>query len=147
MEQKTCDACGRTFTPRPQTPHQTYCTHPECQRERRRRWQQQKRQGDSDYRDNDIRNSRTWASENPQYWKQYRDENPDYVGRNRNLQQQRNQKQRSALIANEDVSNAFPLLPSGRYRMAQILADGTIGGQTWIVEITPLTVQIDGEDV
>jgi uncharacterized protein with WD repeat len=127
MEQKTCNACGRSFTPRPQTPHQTYCTHPECQRERRRRWQQQKRQGDSDYRDNDIRNSRTWGSENPQYWKQYRDENPDYVGRNRNLQHQRNQKQRSALIANEDVSNPFPVfcraatawresLPMGRLR-------------------------------
>ena len=69
--------------------------------------QQQKRQGDSDYRDNDIRNSRTWASENPQYWKQYRHENPDYVGRNRNLQQQRNQKQRSALIANEDVCSGI----------------------------------------
>ena len=147
MEQKICDACGRSFTPRPQTPHQTYCTHPECQRERRRRWQQQKRQGDSDYRDNDLRNSKAWASENPLYWKQYRDENPNYVGRNRNLQQQRNQKQRSALIANEDVSNRLPPLPPGRYRIARILADGTIEGQTWIVEITPLRVQKDGEDV
>lgn len=147
MEQKTCDACGCPFTPRPQAPHQTYCTHPECQRERRRRWQQQKRQGDSDYRDNDIRNSRTWASENPQYWKQYRDENPDYVGRNRNLQQQRNQKQRSVLIAKEDVSNPVSPLPSGRYQMARILADGTIGGQTWIVEITPLRMQMNSEDV
>ncbi len=52
MEQKTCNACGRTFAPRPQTPNQTYCNHPECQRERRRRWQQQIRQGDfrMDYR-------------------------------------------------------------------------------------------------
>ena len=147
MTIKHCACCGNPFQPRPQIPTQEYCSSPECQRERRRRWQQQKRQGDSDYRDNDIRNSRTWASENPQYWKQYRDENPDYVGRNRNLQQQRNQKQRSALIANEDVSNPFSPLPSGRYRMARILADGTIGGQTWIVEITPLRVQIDGEDV
>ena len=147
MEERTCNACGRLFTPRPQTPHQTHCTRPECQRERRRCWQQLKRQGDSDYRDNDIRNSKTWALENPQYWKQYRDGNPDYVGRNRNLQQQRNQKQRSALIANEDVSNQFSLLPSGRYRMAKILADGTIGGQAWIVEITTLTVQMDSEDV
>ena len=77
MEQKICNACGRSFTPRPQTPHQTYCPRPECQRKRRRRWQQQKRQGDSDYRDNDLRNSKDWASENPPYWKQYRDENPD----------------------------------------------------------------------
>ena len=147
MEQKTCNACGRTFAPRPQTPHQTYCNHPECQRERRRRWQQQTRQGDSDYRDNDIRNSKTWAVENPRYWKQYRDENPAYVERNRNLQQQRNQKQRRTVIANEDVSPALMTPPSGRYRMAQILEDGAIGGQTWIVEITTLTMARVDEDV
>lgn len=147
MERKTCSACGRLFTARPQTPHQTYCTHPECQRERRRRWQQRKRQGDSDYRDNDLRNSKSWALENPQYWKQYRDENPVYVERNRNLQQQRNQKQRSAVIANEDVSNRFSRFPSGRYIMAQVLADGTIGGNTWVVEITTLTAHTEGEDV
>jgi uncharacterized protein with WD repeat len=147
MEQKTCNACGRTFAPRPQTPHQTYCNHPECQRERRRRWQQQTRQGDSDYRDNDIRTSKTWAAENPEYWKRYRDENPAYVERNRNLQQQRNQKQRTTVIANEDVSHVLITPPSGRYRMAQILEDGAIDGQTWIVEITTLTMARVDEDV
>lgn len=145
--EKRCAACGQAFEPNPRIRNQLYCPNSMCQRERRRRWQQQKRQGDSDYRDNDIRNSKTWASENPRYWKQYRDENPDYVGRNRNLQQQRNQKQRSAVIANEDVSNQFPLLPSGRYQMARILADGTIGGQTWLVEITTLTMVRVDEDV
>ena len=53
METKTCNACGHHFTPRPQNPNQTYCTDPACQRERRRRWQQQKRRDDADYRDND----------------------------------------------------------------------------------------------
>jgi uncharacterized protein with WD repeat len=111
METRICNACGHIFNPRPQTPHQTYCAHPECQRERRRRWQQQTRQGDSDYRDNDIRTSKTWASENPEYWKRYRDENPAYAERNRNLQQQRNQKQRTTLIANEDLSNQLTAPP------------------------------------
>lgn len=147
MEKKACNACGRLFEPRPQTPHQTYCTHPECQRERRRRWQQQTRQGDSDYRDNDIRSNKTWASENPEYWKRYRDENPAYAERNRNLQQQRNQKHRTTLIANEDVSTQLTTLPSGRYRMAQILEDGMIGGRIWIVEITTLVVTPNDEDV
>jgi hypothetical protein len=147
METKTCNACGRTFTARPQTPHQTYCTHPECQRERRRRWQQQTRKGDSDYRDNDIRNNKTWASENPGYWKRYRSENSVYADRNRNLQQQRNQKYRAAVIANEDVSNQLATLPSGRYRMVRILEDGMIGSQMWIVEITTLVVAANDEDV
>ena len=74
METKNCNACGCTFTPRLQNPNQKYCTNSECQRERRRRWQQQARQGDSDYRDNDTRSSKTWAAENPEYWKRYREE-------------------------------------------------------------------------
>ena len=111
------------------------------------RWQQQARQGDSDYRDNDIRTNKTWAAENPEYWKRYREENPAFVERNRNLQQQRNQKQRTTVIANEDVSHALITPPSGRYRMVQILEDGAIGGQTWIVEITTLTMARVDEDV
>ena len=103
METKTCNACGRTFTLRPQNPNQSYCTDRACQRERCRRWQQQKRRDDADYRDNDVRVSKAWATENPAYWKQYRDENPAYAERNRNLQQQRNQKLRASVIANEDV--------------------------------------------
>jgi|APTNR8051073442_1049403.scaffolds.fasta_scaffold13234_2 hypothetical protein len=78
METKTCNACGQPFTPRPQNPNQTYCTDPACQRERRRRWQQQKRRDDADYRDNDARANKAWANENPEYWKQYRDDNPAY---------------------------------------------------------------------
>ena len=62
METKTCNACGHTFAPRPQNPNQTYCTDPACQRERRRRWQQQKRRNDADYRDNDARAGKAWAA-------------------------------------------------------------------------------------
>ena len=87
METKTCNACGHPFTPRPQNPNQTYCTDPACQRERRRRWQQKKRRDDADYCDNDARARKAWAAENPAYWKQYRDTNPAYAERNRNLQQ------------------------------------------------------------
>lgn len=98
-----CTHCGRPFQPRPQVPNQTYCSSAECQRERRRRWQQQKRRDDPDYRDNDARADKAWAAGNPAYWKQYRDENPTYADRNRTLQQLRNQNLRAPLIANEDV--------------------------------------------
>ena len=147
METKPCIACGQKFRPRPQTPDQQFCSQPECQRERRRRWQQAKRRDDPDYRDNDTRSSKEWAAENPGYWKQYRQDNPAYADRNRNLQHARNQQQRGATIANEDVSPALMTPPSGRYRMAQILEDGAIGGQTWIVEITTLTMARVDEDV
>lgn len=146
METKTCNACGCTFTPRPQNPNQKYCTNAECQRERRRSWQQQKRRDDADYRDNDVRASKGWATENPEYWKQYRDENPAYAERNRNLQQQRNRKLRASVIVNEDVSRPVNPPPAGRYRMVRI-EGGTANGDTWIVEISVLAAIPAAEDV
>jgi len=138
METKNCNACGRAFTSRPQNPNQTYCTDPKCQRERRRRWQQQKRRDDVDYRDNDARASEVWAAEHPEYWKQYRDNNPAYVARNRNLQQSRNRKLRVSVIANEDASRLLCPLPSGRYRMV-LIENGVASEDTWIVEIAVLS--------
>jgi hypothetical protein len=81
--------------------------------------------------------ARAWATENPEYWKQYRDENPAYAERNRNLQQQRNQKLRTSVIANEDVSRPLNQLPAGRYRWCESLRMGQLA-ETWIVEITVL---------
>ncbi len=146
MGTKNCNACGHSFTPRPQNPTQSYCTDPACQRERRRRWQQQKRRNDADYRDNDVRASKAWAVENPEYWKRYRDDNLAYAERNRDLQQSRNRKLRASPIANEDASN--PLSPplSGRYRIVRI-ENGVAIDKAWIVEITVLRVISPHEDV
>ena len=146
METKTCNACGQPFPPRPQNPNQSYCTDAECQRERRRRWQQQKRRDDADYRDNDVRAAKAWAIENPEYWKQYRHENPAYAERNRNLQQSRNRKLRAAVIANEDASRPFRSPPAGRYQMVRI-GDGMANGDVWIVEIAVLATIPATEDV
>lgn len=143
---KQCRACGRPFIPRPQTPHQTYCSHPECQRERRRRWQQQKRRDDADYRDNDSRASKDWAAAHSDYWKRYRDDNPVYVERNRNLQQKRNRKLRGQRIANEDVFPPPSSPPSGRYRLVPLSADGIANGDVWIVEIAVLSLESAVED-
>ena len=146
MKTKICNACGHPFTPRPQNPIQSYCTDPACQRERRRRWQQQKRRDDADYRENDVRASKAWAIENPEYWKQYRDDNLAYAERNRNLQHSRNRKLRASLIANEDSSNPLGPLPSGHYRMVQI-ENGTAIDNAWIVEIVVLSAISPYEDV
>ena len=146
METKTCNACGHPFTPRPQIVSQDVRRRNECQRERRRRWQQQKRRNDADYCDNDARARKAWAAENPAYWKQYRDTNPAYAERNRNLQQSRNQKLRASVIANEDASRPENSPPAGRYRMVQITCDGTTGDE-WIVEIAVLAGVPATEDV
>ena len=101
---------------------------------------------DADYCDNDARARKAWAAENPAYWKQYRDTNPAYAERNRNLQQSRNQKLRASVIANEDASRPENSPPAGRYRMVQITCDGAPGDE-WIVEIAVLTAIPAAEDV
>lgn len=139
MEKKLCKACGQLFLPRHQSPKQQYCSRRECQRERRRRWQQNKRRFDPDYRDNDARNSKDWAANHPDYWKKYRESNPDYADRNRNLQQFRNQKRLVSRIANGDASHHMTPLKPGRYRMVQITEAGIVIGDELLVEITFIT--------
>jgi len=128
---KKCKACGKYFQPNPKVPDQQYCSSPKCQRERRRRWQQKTRQIDIDYRDNESRYFKDWAAEHPDYWQRYRNNNPEYAERNRNLQQIRNKKKQEFIIAKGDE-----LLPaSGIYRLGLIAPDGAENQQVWLVEI------------
>jgi hypothetical protein len=89
MESKRCASCGESFHPRPQTPKQTYCSAPKCQRERRRRWQQARRQNDPDYRENQTQAQTAWAAQHLDYWREFRRRHPEYSERNRILQQYR----------------------------------------------------------
>jgi endogenous inhibitor of DNA gyrase (YacG/DUF329 family) len=43
MLKKLCAHCGKSFLPRPQTPDQSYCSDPQCQKARRKRWVDEKR--------------------------------------------------------------------------------------------------------
>jgi hypothetical protein len=143
---KRCAACGQIFRPRPQVPNQAYCSDPECQRKRRQRWQQEKRQNDPDYRDNDSRYNKNWVADNPDYWGQYRIDHPGYTEKNRELQQIRNQKNRKATIAKVDASVTYFPLPSGRYRLTPVTADGIAKEDAWIVEITALSASCEDSE-
>lgn len=136
---KRCKACGEDFRPHPQVPMQTYCSTSECQRERRRRSQQKKRLDDPNYLGNDSDYNKYWATKNLDYWKRYRESHPDYVDRNRQMQQNRNQKQRDAKIAKVDVSALNFSLPSGRYRLTPVTGHEIANEDSWIVEITALS--------
>jgi hypothetical protein len=78
MAKLRCTHCGTRFTPAPQVPNQAYCSKPDCQKERRRQWQKSKLQSDPDYRDNQSRAQKAWTDRNPDYWRQHRQNSPDY---------------------------------------------------------------------
>lgn len=136
---KRCKACGRLFRALPQVPNQIYCSAPECQRERRRLWQLKKRGEDLNYRESVSDHNKIWTTKNPDYSKRYRESHPDYAERNRSLQQNRNRRQREAVIAKEDASIAFYSFQSGRYRLVLVTADGIANEDEWIVEITVIS--------
>lgn len=139
MNFKRCAACGHAFQPHPRVSNQSYCSTPECQRERRRRWQRSKLQNDPDYRDNQVRAQQAWSKRNPDYWREYRQANPEYAERNRELQRQRNARSTGAAIAKMDALPALPGLPSGIYRLCQVSENGVAKMDAWTVEITFLS--------
>ncbi len=141
MKSKLCAASGQPFQPCPQVPQQSYCSVPGCQRERRRQWQRDKLQADSDYRDNQSSAQRAWLDRNPNYWREYRKSHPKYVVRNRSLQQGRNTKTRVGQIAKMAVSNPGIQLPAGIYHLRLVADAGIAKMDVWTVEITVHTCE------
>lgn len=125
METKICACCGQPFIPRRQAPHQTFCSEPDCQRERRRRWQRKTFQSDPAYRDNQARSQRAWLDRNPDYWRKYRGKNAGAPSNGR--------PQMPAEFPKSDLS---PL--SGLYRIRSIPGVAPAKSDAWIVEITPV---------
>lgn len=134
MVKQRCAACGKRFLPRSQSPHQTYCSNPACQRERRRLWQLAKRQNDPDYRDNQARAQAAWLAHNPDYWRKYRADHPEYVARNRG--QQRNRNKATGQIAKMDASPPLLALSSGLYQLKLLVPRPIAKMDPWIARIT-----------
>lgn len=122
--ERICEACNDPFTIHPKVPGQMYCRKVECQKERRRRWQQQKRATDKSYKENQAAAQKVWIKENPGYWKKYREDHQEYTERNCKLQKQRNEKRKklknmpafvkSKIAKMDDLINETNLI-SGRY--------------------------------
>jgi hypothetical protein len=143
MESRRCAACGQAFRPRSQVPHQSYCSAAACQRARRQRWRNAKRESDADYRANQARAQRAWARGHREYWREYRRTHPEYGESNRKAARewQRDRRQRAAgTFANTDVSK--PLLPisTGTYRLVRAAAGEFANMDASIVEITLLSM-------
>lgn len=138
MESRRCAACGEAFGPRPQVPQQTYCAAAACQRERRRGWQQAKRESDPDYHDNQAQAHRAWCERHPEYWREYRRAHAQYEERNRAQQSNRNDRRRARMIAKMDASTAVFPVPSGIYQISLALPAGIAKMDARTVQITLL---------
>jgi hypothetical protein len=147
MEVWRCAACEQMFRPRAQVPYQRYCALAACQRERRRRWQQNKLRSDADYRANQVLAQRAWADGHGDYWREYRARHPDYTDRNRLEQRRRDRHRRAVRLVKMDASTSIHPVPSGTYRL-QPEADVDLAKKdAWTVKITLISrdYEPDGE--
>lgn len=141
MDSRICVACGKAFLPRPQRPDQCFCRAPECQRERKRRWQQVRRAHDPDYRENDSRGARQWRARHPDYWREYRRAHPGYRERNAAQQAERDLRRATRLLANGDVSTPDRPVPSGTYHLRPVAMGDLANEDVWTVEIRAISDQ------
>ena len=123
------------FRPRPQVPGQRFCPALTCQRERKRRWQQAKRASDPDYRLNQVHAQRNWGARHPEYWHAYRLGHPEYCGRNREKQHERDRRRAERRLAKMDVWTGDSVIPSGTYHLSPMTSGNLAKMDVWTVEI------------
>ena len=129
MDKRRCRYCGKTFRPRPQVPNQKYCSDRACQNARKRAWQKNRGNRDSDYRENQRSAQQRWAARNPDDWRRWREAHPAYQERNRQQQAERNARRGGQVtepnpasgvagpIAKSDVSTSETALDPSTYRV------------------------------
>lgn len=130
MEEVPCVHCGTFFLRRNRK--QNYCSFPACQKARKAAWQRNKLQSDPEYRESQRISNKKWQQNNPDYWKQYRQKNPDKTALNRSLQRVRNKRRtlfssspaesKTKLIAKMDASNLNCDELSGQYWLVPMIA-------------------------
>lgn len=130
---RSCACCGKPFEPCPQVPGQTFCSSPDCQRTRKRLWQQSKRRTDPVYRENQRDAQSTWRERNPEYWRSYRESRPQHdSGR------PRRQLQPGAQPGLGPAKMDASILAAGIYRIRIIQPVARAPAGSLIAEITPV---------
>ena len=80
--------CEKSANPRVKD-KQSYCGDLSCQRARRAAWKRSKLNQDNDYRLNHNESNKSWRQSRPDYWREYRQKNPEKAKRNCLLQRLR----------------------------------------------------------
>lgn len=117
MDQRRCVHCRTRFIPL-RNSDQRYCSKAACQKKRRSRYQRQKLQNDSDYKEAHQNSQQKWRYNHPDYWRRYRLEHPAYVVANRVAQANRDQKnEKSDLKSGHDFGlvNMYSLIEINSY--------------------------------
>jgi hypothetical protein len=116
MEEKRCAHCGCLLDLNPGSKNQRYCGKQERQRARKRMWRKNKMATGPDYKANQQECNKAWQEKNRHYWRDYRQNHPEYAERNPLLQKARRSRRR---VAKMDGSEKISFLRTGTYWLIQ----------------------------
>ena len=111
MDSIVCLGCSEFFIPRNRS--QEYCSKPECQKARKALWQKEKIKNDHEYKETQKLSNQKWLLNNSDYWKNYRQKNPEKTIRNRMLQRVRNRSRYG--ILDMPVTTIIAKMDAGKY--------------------------------
>ena len=135
MKSKQCVNCGKTFKPAPQATKQTYCNSMACQKERRKKWQTNKLKTDPDYKENQARAQKAWATRNHDYWRKYRESERDHEIQPAKVAQIPTKRELSNKVKMDAQSSGIPFA-DGLFTLKVIAPVPNVKMDSWIVEIT-----------
>lgn len=143
-EMITCIHCKEKIKANPRLKgNQQYCHKAECQRERKRLWQQEKMKNDKDYKGKQIGIIKRWQEKRhwDKYMSDYRSDNPEYVKMNRQRQTKRN-KARSQREKDAKIVKVDSLLVSSSKTNAYKMTSYRMGLAGKIVKVDSLMVEL-----
>ncbi len=141
MQRLRCVNCNGLFTPAPQVPKQTYCSKPNCQKERRKQWQKNRLQSDPDYRANQSRAQKAWTEKNPNYWRELRQTGLDYGNSDPAEQDFLKQGSLKPSIKMDPLNapqNLQKALFDGVFRLKVLAQPRIVNMDVWIVELSSI---------
>lgn len=138
MGDRRCRYCEKTFQPSKYQPGQAVCSQAACQQRRRSEYRQQKLATDGEYRQVCRDSSHKWRARNSDYWKRYREKNPDSVVRNRKQQKVRDRRQRLLDLANNtsalDLKHSAAEVWFLNAEVGELANNNSVSAQVWVIE-------------
>lgn len=129
-----CHHCGRTCRSNPRAKNQKYCSRKECQQTRIRTWKNRQYKESEQYKKKSLAYQNVWRKNRPahKYQKEYRENHPDYVKRNRELQRDRNKRRQKDLAPMIVKTDALLLQPreDGAYMLSKLKKEMIVNRNT-----------------
>ena len=126
---------------------QQYCGEAACQRARKATWQREKLAIDPAYSARQKESHKQWCRDKPlhQYQRDYRERNPDYEVRNREMQRERNRKRREQATIRDSAekivkmdASSVTTIPAGTYELRPFIMDASkkvVKMDAWLVQL------------